>query len=66
MNELREKYSPSTYFLNKTHSVYISLDFDKLRIQTTNACIPKRAMINEILPKTKFIDQRIYDLKGKW
>ncbi len=63
MNELREKYSPNTYFLNKTRSVYISLDYDKLRIQTTSVEIPRRAICNEILPKPKFIEQRIYDLK---
>jgi hypothetical protein len=64
MNELREKYSPSTYFLNKTHSVYISLDYNKLRLQTTDIEIPKRVIANETLPKPKFTDQRIYDLKG--
>ena len=64
MNELREKYSPSTYFLNKTYSVYISLDYDKLRIQTTDLEIPKRVIPNEAIPKPKFNDQRIYELKG--
>lgn len=65
MNELREKYNPSTYFLNKTHSVYISLDFNKLRIQTTDVDVPKRAIANETIPKPNFTEQRIYDLKGK-
>lgn len=34
MNELREKYSPDNYFLNKTRSVYINLDGNTLRLQT--------------------------------
>jgi len=34
MNELREKYSPDEYFLNKTRSVYVNLDGTMLRIQT--------------------------------
>ncbi len=34
MNELRERYSPDDYFLNKTRSVYVNLDGTMLRIQT--------------------------------
>ncbi len=68
MNELHEKYNPSTYFLNKTQSVYISLDLKSsiLRLQMSKIHkIPKRSVSNESVTIPPFDEQRIYDIKGK-
>jgi hypothetical protein len=65
MNELREVYSPDNYFVNKTRSVYINLDGQMLRLQTTISKVPKRAVCGEQIGKCSFNKLRIYDLAGK-
>ena len=62
MNELREVYDPANYFLNKTRSVYVNLDGNMLRLQTTTSRIPKRTVCGEMIPQVTFNEQRIYDL----
>jgi hypothetical protein len=64
MNELREVYDPTNYFLNKTRSVYVNLDGNMLRLQTTTSRIPKRTVVGEMIPQVTFNEQRIYDLTG--
>ncbi len=67
MNELRENYSPETYCLNKTRSVYVSLDLktSMLRLQTTTAIhVPKRCQNNESIPLPPFNDQKLYSIKS--
>ncbi|KAH9504015.1 Tabersonine 6,7-epoxidase isoform 2 [Bulinus truncatus] len=63
MNELTD-YNPEDYHINKTHSVFISLEGPHLRLQRPKNSIPKRAMFDEVLPKPQFIHQRHYDLPG--
>ncbi len=65
MNELREVYEPSNYFLNKTRSVYIKLDGTMLQLQTTTTRVPKRAVCGENIGSVTFNELRIYDLSGK-
>ena len=65
MNELREVYDPESYFLNKTRSVYMSLDGSMLRIQTTSSRVAKRAVCGESITNVSFNDQRMYDLTSK-
>lgn len=65
MNELKEKYDPQSYFLNKTRSVYLNLDGHMLRLQTTSSRVPKRAVCGETISNVSFKDQRIYDISGK-
>ena len=66
MNELREPYDPQTYVLNKTRSVFVSVDGHRLRVQTTTSRVPKRVVFNEHAAHTEhnvaFSEQRIYDL----
>uniref|UniRef100_A0A2C9K296 SMP-LTD domain-containing protein n=1 Tax=Biomphalaria glabrata TaxID=6526 RepID=A0A2C9K296_BIOGL len=63
MNELTD-YNPDDYHINKTHSVFISLENTNLRLQRPKNSIPKRAMWDEVLPKPQFIHQRHFDLAG--
>jgi len=63
MNEYRRKYSPETYHLSDTQSVYVRLEGTTLRISHTKLRIPKRAMWNERTHKLKFYHQRIYSLE---
>jgi hypothetical protein len=65
MNDLREAYDPDSYFLNKTRSVYCSLDGVMLRVQTTASKVPKRAVCGEAVTNVVFNDQRMYDLTGR-
>lgn len=66
MNELQENYSPETYFLNKTITVYVTLNETNLRVQKTSTSndISKRALPNENLALKEALEQRIYDLSG--
>ncbi|GFO02316.1 testis-expressed sequence 2 protein-like [Plakobranchus ocellatus] len=63
LNEL-EGYNVEDYHINKTHSVFISLEGSHLRIQRPKNPVPKRAMWDEVLPKPQFIHQRHFDLPG--
>lgn len=63
MNEYRQKYSPETYHLSDTQSVYVRLEGTTLRISHTKLRIPKRAMWNERTHKLKFYHQRIYSIE---
>ncbi|XP_064627128.1 testis-expressed protein 2-like isoform X2 [Lineus longissimus] len=63
MNEAAE-YDPEDYHINKTHSIYVSLEGTTLRLQRPKTSIPKRGMWDEPLPSPKFIHQRYYDVTG--
>ncbi|RUS89809.1 hypothetical protein EGW08_002421 [Elysia chlorotica] len=63
VNELSD-YNVDDYHINKTHSVFISLEGSHLRIQRPKNPVPKRAMWDEVLPKPQFIHQRHFDLPG--
>ncbi|CAF0990777.1 unnamed protein product [Brachionus calyciflorus] len=62
MNELKDNYKPEDYFINKTRSVYVNLDGNLLRLQTTNSRIPKRAVADEKIGQVSFNDLRLYDI----
>ncbi|BFZ17661.1 hypothetical protein BsWGS_20700 [Bradybaena similaris] len=63
MNELTN-YKVDDYHLNKTHSIFVSLEGSHLRLQRPKNAIPKRAMWDEVLPKPQFIHQRHFYLPG--
>ncbi|KAL3315050.1 Tabersonine 6,7-epoxidase isoform 2 [Cichlidogyrus casuarinus] len=65
MNELKQ-YSPETYNINRTRSVYVTLDGTQLRLRRPRKSISRRAMWNEELPDVNNLsmsNQRIYDMK---
>ena len=63
LNELSD-YNVDDYHINKTHSVFISLEGSHLRIQRPKNPVPKRAMWDEVIPKAQFVHQRHFDLPG--
>ncbi|CAG5129894.1 unnamed protein product [Candidula unifasciata] len=63
MNELTN-YRADDYHLNKTHSIFVSLEGSHLRLQRPKNVIPKRAMWDEVLPNPQFIHQRHFHLPG--
>ncbi|KAL5964154.1 Testis-expressed protein 2 [Taenia solium] len=65
MNEI-VSYSPDTYHINSTHSVFVTLEGTQLRIQRPRKNVPRRAMFNVPVPPScgvQFIHQRIYDMR---
>ncbi|CUT99237.1 testis expressed sequence 2 protein [Echinococcus multilocularis] len=65
MNEI-VSYSPDTYHINSTHSVFVTLEGTHLRIQRPRKNVPRRAMFNVPVPPScgvQFIHQRIYDMR---
>ncbi|KAF5288346.1 hypothetical protein FQR65_LT12081 [Abscondita terminalis] len=64
MNEYPEVYSPDTYHISRTQSVYIKLQGNLLRISHTKYKIPKRAVWSELEHKHIFTNHRVYSLLG--
>ncbi|RMZ94273.1 testis-expressed sequence 2 isoform X1 [Brachionus plicatilis] len=62
MNELRESYSPESYFINKTRSVFLNLDGSLLRLQISSNRVPKRAIVDEKIGQVQLNDLRIFEL----
>ena len=59
-------YSPETYHINNTHSVFVTLEGTTLRIQRPRKNVPRRAMFNVPVPSSggaQFVHQRIYDMR---
>ncbi|VDD77699.1 unnamed protein product [Mesocestoides corti] len=59
-------YSPETYHINNTHSVYVTLEGTQLRIQRPRKNVSRRAMFNLPVPPTcgvHFVHQRIFDMR---
>lgn len=63
MNEIID-YSPETYSINNTHSVYVHLDGTTLRLRRPRINIPRRAMWDEQTYNPQFIHQRHFDIIG--
>lgn len=63
MNELTD-YNLNDYHINRTHSVFVSLEGTRLRMQSPKNQAPKRAMWDEQPIKANFIHQRHFDLNG--
>nr|VZI30771.1 unnamed protein product [Spirometra erinaceieuropaei] len=64
MNEI-VSYSPESYHINATHSVFVTLEGTQLRIQRPKKNIPRRAMFNTPPPSSTsvhFVHQRIFDM----
>lgn len=58
-------YSPETYHINSTHSVFLTLEGTQLRIQRPKKNVPRRSMFNVSVPSTNnvnFVHQRIFDV----
>ncbi|KAK3575098.1 hypothetical protein QTP86_020702 [Hemibagrus guttatus] len=61
MNEI-QNYDPETYHATLTHSVFVRLEGNTLRISKPNKNIARRASYNEPRPDVTYISQKIYDL----
>lgn len=61
MNEI-QNYDPETYHATLTHSVFVRMEGNTLRISKPNKNIARRASYNEPRPDTTYISQKIYDL----
>ncbi|CAG9860576.1 unnamed protein product [Phyllotreta striolata] len=64
VNEYPDVYSPSSYHVAHTQSVFLRLQGNLLRISHAKNKIPKRAMWNEAEIKANFTQHRIYNLVG--
>lgn len=64
MNEYPDAYSPATYHISHTQSVFLRLHGNLLRISHAKNKVPKRAMWNEAEIKANFTQHRIYNLVG--
>ncbi|XP_039091871.1 testis-expressed protein 2 isoform X3 [Hyaena hyaena] len=61
MNEIHN-YDPETYHATLTHSVFVRLEGETLRLSKPNKNISRRASYNETKPEVTYISQKIYDL----
>ncbi|XP_029456601.1 testis-expressed protein 2 isoform X2 [Rhinatrema bivittatum] len=61
MNEICS-YDPETYHATLTHSVFVRLEGDTLRLSKPNKNVSRRAVYNESKPDVTYISQKIYDL----
>nr|XP_033818004.1 testis-expressed protein 2 isoform X2 [Geotrypetes seraphini] len=61
MNEICS-YDPETYHATLTHSVFVRLEGDTLRLSKPNKNVSRRAIYNESTPDVTYISQKIYDL----
>ncbi|XP_069511100.1 testis-expressed protein 2 [Ambystoma mexicanum] len=61
MNEIHN-YDPETYHATLTHSVFVRLEGDTLRLSKPNKNVSRRAIYNEVKPEVTYISQKIYDL----
>lgn len=64
MNELEGDYSPDTYHVTLTHSVFVRLQGSKLQIDHPRGKVPKHARQKEEIRNTVFTHHREYDLSG--
>ncbi|XP_051850931.1 testis-expressed protein 2 isoform X1 [Antechinus flavipes] len=61
MNEIYN-YDPETYHATLTHSVFVRLEGETLRLSKPNKNISRRASYNEAKPEVTYISQKIYNL----
>ncbi|XP_015668446.1 testis-expressed protein 2 [Protobothrops mucrosquamatus] len=61
MNEIYN-YDPETYHATLTHSIFVRLEGNILRLSKPNKNISRRAFYNETKPEVTYISQKIYDL----
>nr|XP_060619094.1 testis-expressed protein 2 isoform X2 [Anolis sagrei ordinatus] len=61
MNEIYN-YDPETYHATLTHSVFVRLEGNTLRLSKPNKNISRRAIYNEAKPEVTYVSQKIYDL----
>jgi len=63
MNQL-SNYNAAEFHISDTYSVYVTLEFCTLRLQTPKHGVPKRAICDEYVPTAGFVRQRHFDLEG--
>lgn len=61
MNEIYN-YDPETYHATLTHSIFVRLEGNILRLSKPNKNISRRAFYNETKPEVTYVSQKIYDL----
>ncbi|MBN3294360.1 TEX2 protein, partial [Polypterus senegalus] len=61
MNEIHS-YNPETYHATLTHSVFVRLEGNTLRLSKPNKNISRRASFNESRPDVTYVSQKIYDV----
>ncbi|XP_070596465.1 testis-expressed protein 2 isoform X2 [Erythrolamprus reginae] len=61
MNEIYN-YDPETYHATLTHSIFVRLEGNILRLSKPNKNISRRAFYNETKAEVTYISQKIYDL----
>ncbi|XP_045619752.2 LOW QUALITY PROTEIN: testis-expressed protein 2 [Procambarus clarkii] len=64
MNELEGDYSPDTYHVTLTHSVFVRLQGSKLQIDHPRGKVPKHARIKEEIRNSVFTHHREYNIAG--
>ncbi|XP_027232950.1 testis-expressed protein 2 isoform X1 [Penaeus vannamei] len=64
MNELEGEYSPDSYHVSLTHSVFVRLQGSKLQIDHPRGKVPKHARQKEEIRNTVFTHHREYDIAG--
>lgn len=64
VNEYPDVYSPESYHISRTQSVYLRLQGNLLRLSHSRTKVPKRAMWNEPEIVPNFTHHRIYNLIG--
>ncbi|CAL4068931.1 unnamed protein product, partial [Meganyctiphanes norvegica] len=63
MNEI-EYYTPETYHVSDTHSVFVRLQGSRLKIDHPRGKIPKHARSKEEIHNTVFLNHREYNIAG--
>ncbi|XP_076451047.1 testis-expressed protein 2-like [Babylonia areolata] len=63
MNEITS-YNVEEYHINQTTTVFVTLEGTKLRLQKPKNSVPKRAMHDENISTSQFVEQRSFELKG--
>ncbi|XP_020858142.1 testis-expressed protein 2 [Phascolarctos cinereus] len=61
MNEIYN-YDPETYHATLTHSIFVRLEGETLRLSKPNKNISRRASYNETKPEVTYVSQKIYNL----
>ncbi|KAK3863190.1 hypothetical protein Pcinc_031009 [Petrolisthes cinctipes] len=64
VNELEGEYSPDSYHVSHTHSVFIRLQGSKLKIDHPRGKVPKHVRHKEEIRNTGFTQHREYDIAG--
>jgi hypothetical protein len=64
MNEYTREYTPESYHMTLTDTVYVRLEGSRLRLSSPRSKVPKRALWNEPQYKLLFNRERLFDISN--